>query len=237
MRRRCGRTAFTMVELMIVVVIIVILAAVLFPAFAKAREKSKIPSCQANLKQIYAALSQYVHDNDDYLVRSWYTSRPGQLTDLPSCPGYDWKWMDCIYPYVRNASTFDCISAEANVGLFKPCYGVNYGSYTMNAAYWATPTLVSPGGKICRMAQVQTPTSCVWVTDGDGSFENAWAAVEGNPTPDYNKKPPKLYATVARHVRQTNVLYVDGHVKATRLEELTAKGADDVMTSWVIMGP
>ena len=214
-----------MIELMIVVVIIVILAVVLFPAFVKARDKAKMAPCQANLRQIGMALGSYVHDYDDTLPRSWTSARPEQFTDLPSSPGLDWKWMDDILPYVRNETTFDCDGAEKEVGLYHFCKGVQYGSYTMNAAYWATPGLVSPGGQTCRLAQVMQPATCLWVTDGDGHFENAWGAVEGNPKLDYSKSPPRLYATVARHLHQTNVLYVDGHVKAERLEALTATNA------------
>lgn len=233
---RRGR-AFTMIELMIVVVIIVILAAVLFPTFVKAREKAKVTSCQSNLKQLSLALQSYVHDHDDVLLRSWNSARPNQQTDLPSAPGLDWKWMDCLLPYVRAEATFDCLAAEKEVGLYKCCSGVNYGSYVMNAAYWATPDLISPGGKFCRMSQATTPSSCVWVTDGDGHFENAWAAVEGNPSPDYSHAPPRLYWTVARHLNQTNVLYLDGHLKCVRLEALSAHGPGGVMPAWVICSP
>lgn len=46
------RTGFTLIELLVVIAIIAILAAILFPVFARAREKARQASCQSNQKQI-----------------------------------------------------------------------------------------------------------------------------------------------------------------------------------------
>ncbi|MCE5218247.1 DUF1559 domain-containing protein, partial [bacterium] len=43
---------FTLIELLVVIAIIAILAAILFPVFARAREKARQSGCQSNLKQI-----------------------------------------------------------------------------------------------------------------------------------------------------------------------------------------
>ena len=51
-RRSSSRRAFTLIELLVVIAIIAILAAILFPVFAKAREKARQASCLSNLKQI-----------------------------------------------------------------------------------------------------------------------------------------------------------------------------------------
>jgi prepilin-type N-terminal cleavage/methylation domain-containing protein/prepilin-type processing-associated H-X9-DG protein len=61
-RRR--RAAFTLIELLVVIAIIALLAAILFPVFAKAREKARQATCASNLRQIGLAFLQYTQDND-----------------------------------------------------------------------------------------------------------------------------------------------------------------------------
>lgn len=56
---------FTLIELLVVVAIIAILAAILFPVFAKAREKARQISCASNMRQIGIALMMYLEDNDE----------------------------------------------------------------------------------------------------------------------------------------------------------------------------
>ena len=62
---RDRRRGFTLIELLVVIAIIAILAAILFPVFAKAREKARQASCQSNEKQLGLAFLQYVQDNDE----------------------------------------------------------------------------------------------------------------------------------------------------------------------------
>ncbi|HJN14136.1 MAG TPA: prepilin-type N-terminal cleavage/methylation domain-containing protein [Armatimonadota bacterium] len=59
------RTGFTLIELLVVIAIIAILAAILFPVFARAREKARQASCQSNLKQIALTELMYVQDYDE----------------------------------------------------------------------------------------------------------------------------------------------------------------------------
>lgn len=62
-----GRRGFTFVELMTVWFIIVILAAILFPVFARAREKAWQCTCLSNLENIGAALKMYGYDYHGHL--------------------------------------------------------------------------------------------------------------------------------------------------------------------------
>jgi prepilin-type N-terminal cleavage/methylation domain-containing protein len=59
------RKGFTLIELLVVIAIIAILAAILFPVFAKAREKARQTSCMNNQKQIATAALMYAQDHDE----------------------------------------------------------------------------------------------------------------------------------------------------------------------------
>ncbi|HEX2950195.1 MAG TPA: prepilin-type N-terminal cleavage/methylation domain-containing protein, partial [Armatimonadota bacterium] len=61
---------FTLIELLVVIAIIAILAAILFPVFAKAREKARQTQCMNNQKQITTAIQMYVQDNEEKLPKS-----------------------------------------------------------------------------------------------------------------------------------------------------------------------
>ena len=59
------KRGFTLIELLVVIAIIAILAAILFPVFAKAREKARQTSCTNNQRQIATAALMYAQDHDE----------------------------------------------------------------------------------------------------------------------------------------------------------------------------
>jgi prepilin-type N-terminal cleavage/methylation domain-containing protein len=84
------RSAFTLVEIMIVVAIIGLLAAIAIPNFIKARELSQKSACIANLKQIDGAKGTWALENKKV---STDTPNTGDLygptlyiRDEPTCP-------------------------------------------------------------------------------------------------------------------------------------------------------
>jgi prepilin-type N-terminal cleavage/methylation domain-containing protein/prepilin-type processing-associated H-X9-DG protein len=61
------RPGFTLIELLVVIAIIAILAAILFPVFAKAREKARQTACLNNQKQVVTGVLMYAQDHEELL--------------------------------------------------------------------------------------------------------------------------------------------------------------------------
>ncbi len=58
---------FTLIELLVVIAIIAVLAAILFPVFARAREKARQTSCMNNQRQITTSMLLMAQDRGDVL--------------------------------------------------------------------------------------------------------------------------------------------------------------------------
>src|SRR5258708_5894686 len=91
------RSGFTLIELLVVIAIIAILAAILFPVFARAREKARQAACSSNMRQIGLALTMYRSDYDEQQPES---SPDTNLNQLDSCDT-TYTWRACILPYTR----------------------------------------------------------------------------------------------------------------------------------------
>src|SRR3990172_12022563 len=124
---------FTLIELLVVIAIIAILAAILFPVFAKAREKARTASCQSNEKQIMQAILMYASDYDQVLP-IFRMGRPGSGT-CRALPSY-WTWRWTIQPYMKNAGALSCPSLRVTSNEHSPpaSYDVP-GSYGINARF------------------------------------------------------------------------------------------------------
>ena len=85
------RRGFTLIELLVVIAIIAILAAILFPVFARAREKARQASCQSNLKQITLAFLMYMSDYDQRFPIA--SQNPPTQPDAPRACGHQ-GWCD-----------------------------------------------------------------------------------------------------------------------------------------------
>ncbi len=108
---------FTLIELLVVIAIIAILAAILFPVFARAREKARQASCLSNLKQIGTASTMYFGDYDEGLP-------PHR---------FDWSYM-VEDGYIKNEQVLQCPSRPVQVNaegleLNKIGYGVYFCDY------------------------------------------------------------------------------------------------------------
>src|SRR5665213_1752128 len=93
-----SRSDFTLIELLVVIAIIAILAAILFPVFAKVREKARQTSCASNMKQLGLAMLQYSQDYDETLPVGY-----------PLFTGFNGVgWGGRIHTYLKSAAVYQC---------------------------------------------------------------------------------------------------------------------------------
>jgi len=81
---------FTLIELLVVIAIIAILAAILFPVFAKAREKARQTACLNNQRQLAVALAMFAQDHKEK-----FPSATNWHQELASGYGIQGKVFDC----------------------------------------------------------------------------------------------------------------------------------------------
>jgi prepilin-type N-terminal cleavage/methylation domain-containing protein/prepilin-type processing-associated H-X9-DG protein len=143
------KRAFTLIELLVVIAIIALLAAILFPVFARVREKARSASCQSNLKQIALSFAQYTQDYDGRFPHAWDIvdsdfgvkpigggGRPAYVTTPADDPIV---WPAKLEPYLKTRQVFTCPSRVKNVA--SSCGVTTYG-YAANMSWKAGDPVV-----------------------------------------------------------------------------------------------
>ena len=197
--------AFTLIELLVVIAIIAILAAILFPVFAKAREKAEQTTCTSNLKQLGLGFTMYAQDYDQRLPLVWdNTAGNGQLsgwmyytTFANPVQGNMDPSRGSIYPYVKNAQIYVCPVDDTDQGC----------SYAVNAL------LFSPNGNLhvgMKIGRITAPASVFLIGEEKASGETTNDAYM-NPASDQ---------PVLRHTEQCVFAFCDGHAKLIRGDDV-----------------
>jgi prepilin-type N-terminal cleavage/methylation domain-containing protein/prepilin-type processing-associated H-X9-DG protein len=229
--------AFTLIELLVVIAIIAILAAILFPVFAKVREKARQTSCLSNEKQLGLAFIQYSEDNNEtYPMNGAGGSSLGV------------GWAGQIYPYVKSTGVYHCpddpttpisettngtpdtavpVSYGVNINITRSDGGGANGLVSACNAPASTVMLLEIYSDQVNVASIteasnngshspSTNGPADWAnTQGpNGSTTNGLATGElgGDPTTLPGNGSHCPYNT-ARHTNGSNFLLADGHAK------------------------
>ena len=211
------RSGFTLIELLVVIAIIALLAAILFPAFARARENARRASCSGNMRQIGLGLMQYIQDYDDFL--------PGRYE------GGTATLQNTLQPYIKSYQVFQCPSNPQNVREMNEDSThksrVSYGPNTREIPTGG----VDNGGIFAKnfpsdgindvpvnSAAITVPSSTIAFCEVNGTASDfaisnptfsdmAGCKVDGAA----DTSAPCLSS---HHLKTANYLFADGHVKA-----------------------
>ncbi|MCC7492314.1 MAG: prepilin-type N-terminal cleavage/methylation domain-containing protein [Fimbriimonadaceae bacterium] len=199
MRRR----GFTLIELLVVIAIIAILAAILFPVFAKAREKARQTSCLSNLKQIAMSGLMYVQDSDDNL----YGHLQGTRNTFYPPAGTFLNWPQQQFPYMKNEQMMTCPSNSTSPWVYNAVTRDNNFGYGMN--YWATYYYYYTN---CNLANFVTPAETIWFTDCN--YYNVYPTYYLATYPaDVTYGQNGSARLQLRHNDGVNAAFLDGHAK------------------------
>jgi prepilin-type N-terminal cleavage/methylation domain-containing protein/prepilin-type processing-associated H-X9-DG protein len=200
-----SRRGFTLIELLVVIAIIAILAAILFPVFAKAREKARQASCLSNVKQIMVGMLSYTQDYDECLP--FGSNDPGPASGYTAW-GY---WQDSIMPYCKNSQLFICPSNKT--GTYRSGgYGWNYPHMPYRTFY----------GGIVSLGQVDKPAETMAICDTTAFWLYCLFC--------YPTDGDSMGNVALRHNDGANVGYLDGHTKWRKAQEI--RYGSEARTLW-----
>jgi prepilin-type N-terminal cleavage/methylation domain-containing protein/prepilin-type processing-associated H-X9-DG protein len=214
-----GKRAFTLIELLVVIAIISILAAILFPVFAKAREKARQTSCLSNVKQIGNAYLMYLQDYDERFP-PYVTERtaPAGTPDTAAARA-PFSYRNELLPYTRSDQIFKCPEAAdwpapAPGAWWDTDYGNNDNEENLPTAqqqawYQANPDFGF--NETTPLADIDKPAQFILIADAGRS----------DGTPSRGGMYPQPWAfdvstqgrMIARHFGGANVGFGDGHAK------------------------
>jgi prepilin-type N-terminal cleavage/methylation domain len=224
-------SAFTLIELLVVIAIIAILAAILFPVFARAREKARQAACLSNTSQLGKAYLMYLQDYDEtFPPHVTERTAPIGTPDTPEARA-PFSYKTKLDPYVKNQGIYRCPSAPewpepATGRWYTTDYGNNHNESNLPTASQRAFYLANPDfgfNEDTPLASILFPARFILVGEAGrasglpsrgGMYPQPWAFDDAQ-APDNQQQARFL----ARHNGGGNIVFADGHAKWTRPEQ------------------
>jgi prepilin-type N-terminal cleavage/methylation domain-containing protein/prepilin-type processing-associated H-X9-DG protein len=192
---------FTLIELLVVIAIIAILAAILFPVFARAREKARATSCLSNMKQIALAADMYCQDYDECYPMSIFLAPNNTVV----------TFYHALMPYMKNSQMLQCPSEKDRIrmselqallpvplapGLTSVGYNGNYAVFEDGP----NNPLTGANDAVINQSELPFPAETFVMSDGEIELQ------------------PNLFNSpvVAAHNDMFNAAFCDGHAKVVK---------------------
>ena len=224
-------SGFTLIELLIVIAIIAILAAILFPAFARARENARRASCQSNMKQIGLGIMQYTQDYDE----KYPTEIDQGSVRWAGMPNFSegvtdaskTNWLSGIYPYTKSWQILVCPSATNSTNSGPPDLrpnGNNRNSYQGNNVIFRFGTGLS-------QAAIPASANTICLQETFNIVSSTYMRPFFDASGAYGGNYVLPFEGAVIHFDGDNFLFCDGHVKwrkasSVELKEFGLKNSD-----------
>ncbi len=223
-RGRCTgkRSAFTLVELLVVVGLIAVLIGLLLPALSKARQAALRTQCLSNMRSLALAQTMYAAENHNYLV------------EASSGAASQGSWVTQLQPYsaqplVRRCPAdqspyFDSPLVLAGTPILRTC------SYAINNYVSPThfPTGMNPYIKITQVPHSSRVIQFAELVEAGNNAVGDHIHVDGFWAVSLTTRLNKIKAemSVGRHDGKSNswdavlnYAFLDGHAEALRLRD------------------
>ena len=223
------KTAFTLVELLVVISIIAMLLGILMPALGKVRVQARSVVCSSNLKQLGLGFGMYLEDNNrkvfplvyngkndrGQLGRFWYYGfEPCSSFSLPEGSRELFREYAKLYPYIRGYDSVEiCPAFPYEHGRYKPKYKTRWMTYGINDQL--SPDMRSFGREVVNFDKaIKSPNGVLLFADSAQVNIFQSPASPANPMFEEWHYVERLGSQNVhfRHNGKANVLFGDGHV-------------------------